>query len=135
MKDAPSVTFELSSNNPLALAIREAVGAKPDDVIEVVTPQFTRPRGAPMPGQPPATLADWADYRTLSMDDLVSLGFGRWDDRLALIPGDWHSALPNGLELVCIDGQPAVVGRDYIDDDIRFGCLAYGIHCAETTTT
>lgn len=134
MKDAPSVTFELGNEHPLAQAIREAIGAKPDEVITVTTPQFTRLRGAPMPGQPPADLAEWEDYRTLSMDDLVALGFGQWDDRLALIPGDWHSALPTGLELICINGQPAVVGRDYIDDDIRFGCLAYGIRCAEPAT-
>lgn len=129
MKDSPSVvgTLPQTGENALADAIREAIGAGPDEHVEVVTPQFTRPRGTPVPGQPPETLEDWEDYRTLPMVDLTALGFGNWDGGLALIPGEWHRRLPAGLVLECISGEKAVVGKDYIDNDIRYGCLAYGI--------
>lgn len=135
MKDSPSQTFTLVEGgiNPLADAIREGIGASATDVVEVVTPQFTRTRGMAMPGQPPASLGEWADYRTLSMDDLKALGFGNWDGGLAMIPGEWHSRLPKGLRLEGISGEEVEVGKDYIDDDIRFGCLAYGIRVGPPT--
>lgn len=65
---------------------------------------------------------------------LRAMGFGPWADEpdaagniLMLIPGEWHKDLPTGLELESISGKHKTVGVDYIDDDIRYGCLAYGI--------
>ena len=135
MKDSPSRTFELPTTgvNPLADAIREGIGASPDAQIVCVTPQFTRLRGMPMPGQPPETMQDWEDYRQLSMDDLESLGFGNWDGGLALIPGEWHSRLCAGLVLEGLSGRSVEVGKDHISNDIRFGCLAYGIRVGPAT--
>ena len=135
MKDSPSVTGLLPDvgENALADAIREAVGAEAGAEVVITTPQFTRLRGTPMPGQPPSTTEEWADYRTLTMLDLVSFGFGNWDGGLALVPGEWHDRLPNGLVLECISGEEVTVGKDYIDDDIRFGCLAYGIRIGPPT--
>lgn len=40
--------------------------------------------------------------------------------------------LPNGIELECIDGEKKIKGTDYIDDDTRFGHIAYGIRSPET---
>lgn len=34
--------------------------------------------------------------------------------------------VPDGMELVSINGNRAVKGRDYIDDDTRANYLAYG---------
>ena len=69
MKDMPSQTFIVAADNqsPLAQAIREVAGIEGE--FEVTTPQFTRPRWIPMPGQPPETLQDWEDLKTLSVDD------------------------------------------------------------------
>jgi len=72
-------------------------------------------------------MEDFEGYRELSMPDLVLLGFGNWDGGLALIPGEWHAQLPIGLVLEGIDGTPVTVGTDYVDGDIRYGCLAYGL--------
>lgn len=129
MKDSPSKTFVLADSgiNPLADKIRDAIGASPNEQVVCVTPQFTRTRSQPMPGRPPETLSDWDDYRQLAIDDLAALGFGKWSETLALIPGEWYAALPKGLVLESIGGEVAEVGKDYIDDDIRYGCLAYGI--------
>jgi hypothetical protein len=52
-----------------------------------------------------------------------------WDrDReLVLLTPNEFDSLPDGTELTCIDGEVAVKGRDYIDDDLRFGHMAYGV--------
>lgn len=36
-------------------------------------------------------------------------------------------AFPEGFEFISISGEHAVKGKDYIDDDTRGGCLAYGV--------
>lgn len=112
-----------------AAAIIDALDLKPGDTVRIVTPQFTRPPGSPVPGDPPATLEGWDALRKLTKAELLALGFGNWDGRLMLIPGEWHKLLPVGLLVESIDGpeDTHMVGADDIDDDIRFGCLAYGI--------
>jgi len=36
-------------------------------------------------------------------------------------------ALPDGTEVICIDGEKLIKGKDYLDDDTRFRYLAYGL--------
>lgn len=52
-----------------------------------------------------------------------------WDDdhRLLLLTPEEFASLPDGEVLVCIDESVAVKGVDKIDDDTRFGHLAYGV--------
>ena len=38
-----------------------------------------------------------------------------------------YDQLPDGFTLTCIDGTTAVKGEVYIDQDTRFGCLAWGV--------
>lgn len=52
-----------------------------------------------------------------------------WDEDkelLLLTPAEF-AQLPDGTALTCIDGEVAIKGTDYIDDDTRFGHLAYGV--------
>ena len=51
----------------------------------------------------------------------------KWDDNLWLLTPDEFKELPNGVILRCIDDTFAVKGADDIDQDTRFGCLAYGL--------
>lgn len=55
----------------------------------------------------------------------------KWDDEgdntLWLLTPDEFKQLPDGIELESITGKTAIKGPDYIDDDIRFGVLAYGV--------
>lgn len=51
----------------------------------------------------------------------------KWNDNLWLLTLEEFTELPNGVKLMCIDDTFAVKGVDYIDDDTRFGCLAYGL--------
>lgn len=57
-----------------------------------------------------------------------------WDDEeehpdglLWLLTPDELDDMPTGLVLECINGDIAVVGKTDIDDDTRFGYIAYGI--------
>lgn len=70
-------------------------------------------------------------------DALRELGLRRWCDpaaptwplhqTLMLLPGEWYSHIPDGFELVTINAAPRVFKRGVTDDDVRMGCLAYGI--------
>jgi hypothetical protein len=51
-----------------------------------------------------------------------------WDDEktLWLVTPEEFEQLPDGFVLTCIDGDTAIKGKDKIDDDTRFGHIAYG---------
>lgn len=113
----------------LADLIRSAVGAGPFEEVVVRTPQFTRIDGND-PWWTPQRAADFDALKTAPDDFLRSLGLGIWDEEDGkqhwLYPGEWFNAIPEGYPLVCIDGKTYAHNRDETDDDIRFGCLAYG---------
>ena len=112
----------------LADELREILGIGSDTTIEIVTPQFERSSNEPAPGAVPT---DWEALRSMSVSALKEMGLGVWGDEngftLMLLPGEWHRHIPEGFQLESISGKSVVAGQDYIDDDIRFGCLAYGI--------
>jgi hypothetical protein len=51
-----------------------------------------------------------------------------WDDErtLWLVTPEEFERLPDGFVLTCIDGETAIKGKDAIDNDTRFGHMAYG---------
>lgn len=52
-----------------------------------------------------------------------------WDDDkvLVLLTREEFDSLPDGTVLTCIDDTTAVKGTDELDDDTRFGHMAYGV--------
>jgi len=48
------------------------------------------------------------------------------DDPLHLLTLDEYGRVPDGALLVSINGKAKVKGRDDIDMDTRFGCIAWG---------
>lgn len=53
----------------------------------------------------------------------------KWDDApdpLWLLTPAEYERVPDGATLVCISGERKVKGTDYIDQDTRFGCIAWG---------
>lgn len=46
---------------------------------------------------------------------------------LLLCPEDDFENVDDGTEMVSINGDRAIKGRDDVDDDICFGLLAYGV--------
>lgn len=54
-------------------------------------------------------------------------------DKLWLLTEAEFQALPDGTTVYCIDGAAKVKGTDYIDNDTRFGMLAYGLRESQLT--
>lgn len=50
-----------------------------------------------------------------------------FDDGLCLFTPEEFEQLPDGTELICIDGDIAIKGKDEIDLDTRFGHIAWGV--------
>lgn len=50
-----------------------------------------------------------------------------WDDNLYLFTPDEFNQLPDGIELTALDNSTVVKGKDKIDQDVRFGHLAFGV--------
>lgn len=54
-----------------------------------------------------------------------------WDnlgeDSLILFTPEEFALLPDGMEFESISGVKRIKGKDYIDDDVRFGHMAYGV--------
>jgi hypothetical protein len=48
------------------------------------------------------------------------------DDLYLFTPAEYER-IPDGTVLTCIDNTTSVKGKDYIDDDTRFGHIAYGV--------
>jgi len=69
------------------------------------------------------------DLTSLTDAELQALGFMRWDDGspLRLIPAWLHPFLPDELEATTIGGETRVWKRHEIDNDQRFGMLAWGV--------
>lgn len=75
-------------------------------------------------------------FHEFTKDQLKSLGFGHWEDELFLIPLWLYGYIPFGIRLESINGKKTTVHKDYsdkesenyIDTDVRFGCIAYGIN-------
>jgi hypothetical protein len=121
-----------------------AIGAKTGDTIEIVTPQFERPPGEPAPGNcPPGFMLNSETLQGIAPQVLRRAGMRPWNDphnpedqwdnhwgdhgQLWLFPGEWYSHLPAGLEVTCIMGEVEEFVPGVTDNDIRFGCLAYGV--------
>jgi hypothetical protein len=120
----------IDANDPdFAEQLREAVGAAPGEPIEIMTPQFTRTDGLVVP----IPQINFADLPTMPAETLRQNGLCKWDEPNAkgevlwLIPGEWYDHIPEGFPLTCIDGETAPFKRGETDDDIRYGCLAYGV--------
>ena len=67
------------------------------------------------------------DPYQFTVSQLMQLGFGNWGNDLRLVPLGLFPFLKEGTLLTSIMGNSVVVGIDEIDNDIRFGCISYGI--------
>lgn len=69
-------------------------------------------------------------WESLTEEECNALEFGSWSPTLRLIPAMFYDALPIGLTVTSINGKMYEITQDYknhIDNDVRGGCLAYGI--------
>lgn len=76
------------------------------------------------------TLSKHIDWSNLTREEAIELRFGLWDKdmpNLYLLPLYLLPILPIGTELTTIGGDKIVYDGTNVDNDIRFGCIAYGI--------
>lgn len=73
------------------------------------------------------------DFSKLTKEEAVALRFRKWDDEsnLYLTPLYLLPIVPFGTELTSINGQTVIYDGTNVDNDIRFGCIAWGIKIPE----
>lgn len=49
------------------------------------------------------------------------------DEDVILFPGEWYDIIPDGFIVTGLYGESYAFEKGKSDDDIRFGCLPYGI--------
>lgn len=76
------------------------------------------------------------DPSLLTAEQMTDLGFAPWskDTPMRLIPLWLLPFLVDVVECRSIDGNTLRILRQDMDNDHRFGCLAYGVFPATTTT-
>ena len=108
-----------------------ALGVKAGETVELITPQFNREDGIT-----PSFPDSWHCLKTLPRETLKAIGCRAWDEPdddgnvLMLFPAEWYPYIPDGLEIVDINGETEKFEKDKTDDDKRGGCLAYGVEVA-----
>lgn len=76
-----------------------------------------------------SAIRKYIDFSNITKEDAIMLGFKRWDKEsdLYLIPLYLLPVIPVGAELTCIDREKTIYDGTNIDNDSRFGCIAWGI--------
>ena len=74
-------------------------------------------------------LKKYIDWNNITKEEAKELRFGKWDDEsnLYLIPLYLLPILPIGTEVTNIFEEKIIYDGNNLDNDIRFGCIAYGI--------
>lgn len=76
-------------------------------------------------------LERYIDFKNITINEAKELRFGKWSDEqpnLWLFPLYLVPIIPEGLEIEYIDGTKGIYEKDKMDNDTRFGCVAYGIN-------
>lgn len=116
-----------ADQSDIAAVVRKAIGAGPSEPVTVSTPQFERPPNWTPPEHAPALPSEWQALRVCTKAELLAMGMRSWDGRLMLFPSEWYQFIPEDFDIEDIGGRIEKFRRGVTDDDIRFGCLAYGV--------
>lgn len=127
-----SVAFSLANNAACGAAYKKSWGAdyalKTNEEIWTNQDSFGAWKRKP-------SLVTVKDLREIGVESLRQLGFSVWDEKgLVLIPIYAYNYIADGETLVCIDGKEVVKtaesremgSANYIDLDVRAGCIAFG---------
>jgi len=108
-----------------AKRLRKMLGIKPGDKA-VTGSQHDRD---PHEITPPDAPKSFDRLRTMSRAELFRWGLRMWSEEsgLMLFPAEWYDRIPEGYEVVTINGETKPFERGVTDDDRRYGCLSYGI--------
>lgn len=130
--------------------LAEEIGIKPGDRIEIMTPQFERDwpleidfipkdeaelkvliESTPQKVLLRMGVCIWATFESEKEDrdkgeSMVGEQYLKPGEIHYLLPGEWYDSIPEGFELIDIGGEKEIFQKGKTDNDIRFGCLAYG---------
>lgn len=121
----PKIELDISDPD-FAEKLTAAIGLKPGSGVNFHTPQFFRGDGSPVLWFP-RNAADIERLRLCDRGTLMQLRMAPWEKNHWLFPGEWYDHIPKGFPVKAICGETAPFSKETHDDDIRFGCLAYGI--------
>lgn len=100
---------------------------------------------------PYSILRDMGFRKWATFNDCVDEGLEPWDKDnsriitngpteklendidIILFPGEWHDIIPKGFVVTGLYGETYAFDPNIDGDDIRFGCLAYGIQRPKVT--
>jgi hypothetical protein len=106
-----------------------ALGLTPGETVNIMTPQFDRTDGRAITYLP-NTPEEYAALKLLDADSLKKIGCQIWDKEKGkttwLFPYEWYNHIPDGTEIVDINGDVEIFKQGETDNDMRFGALAYG---------
>lgn len=74
------------------------------------------------------------DFTKLTIEEAKELRFRKWSDEMPdlwLFPLYLVPLIPEGLDITYISGEKGKYQKDNMDNDIRFGVVAYGIEIKE----
>lgn len=127
-KNKFDVILDASDEN-FAADLIKALGLKPGETVNFITPQFDRTDGRQIT-YCPNTPEEYAALPNLVPDNLKKIGCQIWNVKDGkthwLYPVEWYDHIPAGTEIVIINGiiESFVPGKT--DDDRRGGALAFG---------
>ena len=111
--------------NELSKKIRECLGVGDYETVKVTLPQFDRVDGRKV-YYFPKTIEEFDNLKKAPPKTLKDIGLGRWDEETWLYPSEWYDYIPDGYEVVDINGEKEKFKPGVTDDDRRCGCLSYG---------
>lgn len=118
-----------ASDKDFAADLMKALGVKPGETVNFVSPQFTRTDGR-LVSYLPNTLEEYAALPKMNPENLKKIGCQKWDKVPGgvhwLYPAEWYEHIPSGTEIVGINGVTEKFEPGVTDDDRRFGALSYG---------
>lgn len=107
------------------------IGVKPGDSIRLIIPPHERGNTGPYNGYVPQNEEELNAVKAFSKEVLFEIGCREFHVDLDgftlwLYPGEWFDYIPKNYEVDCISGETLKWDSKECDNDIRFGCLAYG---------
>jgi hypothetical protein len=111
--------------------LRKALGLKPGEAVNFITPQFTRTDGRCVT-YCPTTPEEYAALPKMAPENLTKIGCQKWDEANGrthwLYPHEWYDHIPAGTEIVDIFDNVENFEPGITDNDMRFGALSFGFY-------
>ena len=123
--------FPIYSMDEFAKNFTEILGIKKGDTINITRSQHEREYELEISWKP-ETKDDFFALKSLPSEVLKKMGVRVWDKNEEtgkthyLYPGEWFNLIPEGYPVISISNKEEFFYKNKSDDDIRYGCLAYG---------